>query len=130
MIALGEKSATLKLPKSVYGRDSLEAAALAAGEGVEARLSARGRFFVVELSARGGKAELERAVGVFSDEALCHAARQRLIKEGAALSGAALSRAIERGLAAMPPDPLEQLEPQVAQDRREELARLLREAGE
>jgi hypothetical protein len=129
MISFSKTAATVLLPRSAYDRASIEAAALVVGDWVETRLSARGRFFSVELRTPGGRAALERVVGVFLDEALAHAARRRVAREGAPFADAALARAFERGFAAVPADPLEQLEPQVAEDRRGEIARLLDEAG-
>lgn len=130
MISFTKTAARLVFPRSAYSREALEAAALAVGELAQARLSSTAKVFSVELSASGGKAALERAVGVFLDEALAHEARRAAAREGSAFSEAALARAVERGLAAVPPDPLEALEPQVAEDRRVEIARLLKEAGE
>lgn len=130
MIAFTKTAARLTFPRSAYSREALEAAALAVGEGAQARLSSTVKAFSVELSADAGQAALERAVGVFLDEALAHEARRAAAREGRAFSDAALARAAERGLAAVPPDPLEALEPHVAEDRRAEIARLLSEAGE
>jgi len=113
----------LKLLKTIYSRESLEAGALVLGEKVKIFLKESGKFFVVEM--RGSR----KASGEFLNEALNHQYRQKVVKFNSDLSGAVLSRLFAQGFPAEPADPLEELEPQVKKDRARDLADLLETAG-
>lgn len=120
----------LSLGRPPYGSEALAAGALALG--------ARARVFVTETKAAFA-VEIEPAkalppakaralAGEFLNEALNHEYRQRVVAFHAPLTQAALAPLLAKGFPAVPPDPLEELEPQVKADRARELAELLREA--
>jgi hypothetical protein len=117
-------AARASLPKSVYPRASLAAAALALGRRAEVSLSGgRGRWRVeVAPQGRGDAAAL---LGEFLNEALSHARRQARLKEVKPFAAAVVARLIAKGFPAAPADPLEQLEPQVRLDRAEETSALM-----
>lgn len=121
------RAARASLPKALYPRASLAAAALALGERARASLGSRGRRWTLELEA-AGRGDAEALLGELLNEALAHARRQALLKEERALVGAVVGRLLAKGFPAAEPDPLEQLEPQVRRDRDEETAALLARA--
>lgn len=112
---------SFRLPRAVYEREDLEAAALRLGEDAAASLSATKTHFVVSV-------EPASAGGRFLDAALNHMHRRRVIAFHSALTSAVLSRLLSERFPAPRPDPLEQLEPQVAEDRRRETEALLESA--
>ena len=112
---------------SVYPRASMAAAALALGRRARVTLSAEGRNWRVAVST-AGRADVETLLGEFFNEALSHARRQARLKQVKPLIAAFAARLLSRGFPAVPPDPLEQLEPQVRLDRAEETAALLERA--
>jgi hypothetical protein len=129
MMRLSRFGAELKFSKSLYPRESLEAAARLCPEGVRVFLSAAGGERRVELRvARPGAARLRALAGAFADAALNHAYRQRVVRFHRRLSSAALASLLQRGFRSMPADPLEQLEPQVRLDRERDVSALLAEA--
>ncbi len=93
-------------------------------------LEARPKEFVVtlELKGRKGAPAARSAAGEFLSEALNHAYRQDVIRAQQEFTGPALSLVFERGFPSPRPDPLEQLEPQVALDRAEDAHRILQQA--
>ena len=118
----------LRLSRSLYPKAALAAAALAVGERARALLETDARFFVVTLEpARGQKPEAVE--GDFLNAALAFRAEQETRKLWGSLSRAAYSRLISEGFAAQPPDPLEQLEPVVREQRRADREAALREAA-
>lgn len=120
-------AARASLPKSVYPRASLAAAALTLGGRARVGLSSAGKRWSVELAAEGGS-DAVALLGEFLNEALSHALRQARLKTAKPFAGAIVSRLLAKGFPAAPVDPLEQLEPQVRLDRDEETAALLERA--
>ncbi|HEX4046422.1 MAG TPA: hypothetical protein VH309_01230 [Elusimicrobiota bacterium] len=117
-------AARASLPKSVYPRVSLAAAALALGRRARVGLSGGARRWRVEVSPEG-RGDAAALLGEFLNEALSHARRQALLKEVKPFAAVVVARLIEKGFPAAPADPLEQLEPQVRLDRAEETSALL-----
>jgi hypothetical protein len=111
---------TLKFSRAVYAEEDLRAAALALAGRAQAALSRSKTELLVEL--RPAKAALE---GEFANEALNHAYRRRVVAFHQKLAAPVLGRLFEQGFSIVAPDPLEQLEPQVAADREEERLSLL-----
>jgi hypothetical protein len=118
--------ARASLPKSVYPRAALAAAALALGGRARVTLAPDGARWKVALEADGRDADA--LLGELLNEALSHALRQALLKEERALVAAVVGRLLEKGFPPAPADPLEQLEPQVRLDRAEETSALLERA--
>ena len=125
-------SIRLSFSKADYSRESLEAAALSLGEGARVFLEEAGRRRLVVIRSpamsRASQGKLRALAGAFADAALNHAYRQRVVRFHGKLSAALLSPLFERGFKAVPADPLEQLEPQVLQDRTWDTEALLAEA--
>lgn len=120
------KTAGASLPKSLYRREWLEAAA-AGLSGAEVSVSASGARWAVRVTARARAAE---KLGELLNAALARAARaDRLAEDGDRVSAVAM-RLLSEGFPPAPLDPLEQLEPQVRADRAEETAALLARAKE
>lgn len=120
--------ALLKFSRIFYSRENLRAAALILGDRARVLLAAAQGHYRVELSGPAGAAALRAAAGDFLNEALSHAYRQRVVRFNRPLSGPFFSRLFREGFPAVPPDPLEGLEPQVALDRRAETDALLARA--
>lgn len=107
--------------KKRYARADLEAAALALGQRGRAALVEDKKAFKVTLSP----AKLERE---FAGVALNSAYRRRLSAFHAPLTSASLSWLLSKRFPVSAADPLEELEPQVREDREAEIARLASEA--
>jgi len=118
------KAARTSVPKSVYPRASLAAAALALGRRARVGLSGDGKRWLVE-AAPEGRGDAEELLGELLNEALSHARRQARLKEAKPFAAAVVARLLGKGFPAAPADPLEQLEPQVRLDRAEETSALL-----
>jgi hypothetical protein len=112
----------LKLSKKFYSRESLQAAAQVLAETTKVYLETGKGHFAVEIEGPWEQA------GLFLNEALNHSYRQALIRFGRGLSGALVARSLANGFPEPRPDPLEQLEPQVGIDRREEADALMDDA--
>jgi len=112
------------VPKSVYPKASLAAAAIVLGRRARVGLSGAGRRWRVEVSPVG-RANGTDLLGEFLNEALSHALRQARLREVKPFAAAVIARLLEKGFPAAPADPLEQIEPQVRLDRAEETAALL-----
>lgn len=126
------RSARLLFPRSRYPRQSLEAAARALGLRARVFLQDKRRDRIVIIrpprSAGASAGRLRALAGAFADAALNHAYRQKVVRFHARLSAAVLVPVLEHGFRAVPADPLEQLEPQVRQDRDGDVAALLEQA--
>lgn len=125
-------SARLKLPRSRYAPESLNAGALAVGRAAKVFLDRKGADFVVELvcEEKTSRAALRALAGIFLNECLSHQYRQKVIAFHAKLTAAALAPVFSRVFEPLPADPLEELEPQVRLDRDGETNALLGEARE
>lgn len=130
MIEIKNGRAAMKLSKSFYSEESLQAAALVLGRRAQVFLEKRKEHFQVVL--RGGKkgtpGALSALAGEFVNEALSHQYRQSVIRFNRDLSQAVLGRAFAKGFPAMPADPLEELEPQIKIDRERDVADVLETA--
>jgi hypothetical protein len=121
-------SVRLRLARALYPRAAIEAAALSLGARARALLETDGRFFVVTLEpARASDARAAR--GDFLNAALAHRCAALTRALWGELSEAARARLFAEGFAAVPPDPLEQLEPTVREQRRADRRALLDEAA-
>jgi hypothetical protein len=118
------REASASIPKSVYPRASLAAAALTLGRRARVGLAPEGRRWRVEVAAEG-RGDAEALLGALLNEALSHALRAAALKDAKSLIAAVAGRLLAKGFPAAPADPLEQLEPQVRLDRAEETAALL-----
>ena len=128
MIRFAKDAAALRLPKSLYARESLRAGALAV-DGWDVYLESDGRFWRIALR-RGAAAGTSRdGAGAFLNEALSHGYRQRVIAFNRSLTQPVLGRLFDQSFPAPRPDPLEELEPQVARDRQAETKTLLDRAA-
>ena len=116
--------ARASVPKSVYSRAALAAAALVLGSRARVSLSGAPRRWRVELSP-AGRGSADALLGELLNEALSYARRQARLKEVRPFAAVVVSRLLGKGFRAAPPDPLEQLEPQVRLDRAEETSALL-----
>jgi hypothetical protein len=115
------------LPKSVYPRAALAAAALALGRRARVSLAPDGTRWRVALRAKD-KDDGDALLGEYLNEALSQARRRARLREVRPFAAAVVARLLARGFVAAPVDPLEQLEPQVRLDRAEETAALLERA--
>jgi hypothetical protein len=131
VIALKAGRARLALSKPPYTTESLRMAALVVGRKAEIFLSEEKGRFVVELkpAKKMKDADLRALAGEFLNECLNCVYRQEIIKAAPEIPQAILSYILEKRFPAAPPDPLEQLEPQVRLDREADIAALLKEAG-
>jgi hypothetical protein len=116
--------ARASVPKSVYPRASLAAAALALGRRASVGLSGGGGRWLVEVHPEG-RGDAAALLGELLNEALSHARRQSRLKEAKPFAAAIVARLLGSGFPPAPADPLEQLEPQVRLDRAEETSALL-----
>lgn len=119
-----KSAARASVPKSVYPRASLAAAALTLGRRARVSLAADGKRWSLEVSPEG-RGDAGALLGELLNEALSHARRASRLKSARPLVAAVVARLLGRGFPAAPADPLEQLEPQVRIDRAEEAAALL-----
>jgi hypothetical protein len=118
--------ASARVPKKLYSRADLAAGALALSGRGQATLESDGTRWLVEVEGRKAPALL----GELLNEALSHAWRQAALKAARPAASALASRLLAEGFPEAPEDPLEMLEPQVREDRREDVARLLAKAKE
>ncbi|MDX6770848.1 MAG: hypothetical protein SF051_15040 [Elusimicrobiota bacterium] len=116
--------ASAKVPKVLYARADLAAAALVLSGRGAVSLSSDGARWIVEVEGARAAALLDELL----DEALSHAWRQSRVKAAGPAARALSSRLLAEGFPAAPEDPLEMLEPTVAADRREDAERLLERA--
>ncbi len=130
MIEIEDGVASISLPKPPYTVESLRMGALLLSGRAEAFLDEKRGAFRVELKPAVPMTELElRALaGEFLNECLSCLYRQELIKSAPEVPQALLAQVLEKGFPALPPDPLEQLEPQVRVDRETETEELLKAA--
>ncbi|NNN05254.1 MAG: hypothetical protein HKL90_05080 [Elusimicrobia bacterium] len=119
--------ARTSVPKSVYSRSSLAAAALTLGPRARVALGGDVRRWRVAVFSEG-RGDAVALLGELLNEALSHSRRQARVKEVRPFAAAVVSRLLADGFPAAVFDPLEQLEPQVGRDRREETALLLERA--
>ncbi len=122
--------AVLRLSRLHYKKESLEAAALSLSAVADVYLESRPKEYSVTLELKGRKnpAAARLAAGEFLNEALNHAYRQDVIRAHQEFTGPALSLVFDRGFPSPRPDPLEELEPQVALDRAEDARRIFEQA--
>lgn len=122
--------AVLKFPRLYYKKENLEAAAMSVSVSADVYLESGPKEFIVtlELKGRKGAAAARSAAGEFLNEALNHAYRQEVIRAHHEFTEPGMSLVFERGFPSPRPDPLEQLEPQVALDRAEDARRILEQA--
>lgn len=119
--------AELSLSAFWYGRPALEAAAAAlSGRGRAALSTARGVHRVTLKPA--GKTAPRALAALFLDEALNAQLRAEVVEAARPLTGPVLARVFASGFTAVPKDPLEEMEPAVAEARAEETAALLARA--
>lgn len=120
------KAASATLPRRLYSRESLAAAAAMLGGRARVGLAPSGRRWLlsVEPAARG---DARLLLGELLNEALSHARRQARLREARDEASAVTMRLLGSFRSA-PADPLEELEPQVRLDRAEETSALLERA--
>jgi hypothetical protein len=130
VIALKGGRARVVLGKPPYTAESLRMAALVVGERAEIFLDEKKDKFLVELkpAKKMKDAELRALAGEFLNECLTGVYRQEVIKAAPEFPQAVLSYVLEKRFPAAPPDPLEQLEPQVRIDREGDIDALLAQA--
>jgi hypothetical protein len=121
------KARAIPLARSLYSGEDAAAAALALGARARVELGARGRWLVARLTPAPGEdaAALE---GEFLNEALAHRCRREVRGLLGPLADAVDAAVRSEGFPPPSEDPLEQLEPAVAEDRRRDLERLGAEA--
>ena len=120
---------TLRPSKRLYPLESLQAAAAALEGKVRASFrKGTARAHCVNLRGCGGRLPLRKLAGEFLNEALSHQHRQELIRLQRGLTQPVLARLLAQGFHAVPKDPLEQMEPQVKEDRARETRALLAQA--
>ncbi|TBR23582.1 hypothetical protein EPO15_05675 [bacterium] len=116
-------SAELALSAAWYGRPALEAAAAAlAGRAYVSLVTARGTHRVTLRAT--GKASARGLAGEFLDEALNAQLRSEVVDAARATTGPVLASVFTAGFTAVPKDPLEEMDPAVAQARAAETAAL------
>ena len=118
----------LTLEAAWYGRAALEAAASAlAGRALVSTVTVRGKHRVtIEPLKRVPEAPL---VGLYLDEALNHQLREEVVALNRPVAGPVLAQVYMAGFAAVPKDPLEEMDKQLAAERAAETAALLAEAS-
>ena len=122
-----KSSARASVPKSLYSKTALAAAAIALGQRARVSLSARGPRWIIEVSAEG-RNPADLLLAQFLNEALSQNRRQAQLKQARPFAAAIISRLLTNGFVRPPADPLEELEPQVRADRIEETAQLMQRA--
>ena len=117
----------LTLDAEWYGRNALDAAASAlAGRAVVSTVTGRGKHKVtIEPVRRVSEALL---VGLFLDEALNHQLREEVVALNRPVAGPVLAQVYTAGFTAVPKDPLEEMDKQLAAERAAETEALLKEA--
>lgn len=120
--------AELSLSAAWYGRPALEAAAAALSERGRAVLATARGVHRVTLKPSGRTAPRALAA-LFLDEALNAQLRAEVVEGARPLTGPLLARVFASGFTAVPKDPLEEMEPAVAEARAEETAALLARAN-
>ena len=118
--------ASVRVPKALYAKADIAAGALALGARGAVTLESDKTRWLVEVEGAGAPSLL----GEMLNEALSHAWRQERLKTAGPAAAALASRLLAEGFPASPEDPLEMLEPQVREDRREDVAKLLARAKE
>ena len=127
MIRISGGRAVVVLTRSLYSRESLAAAALVVGERAAVFLSRTRSDFEATLvpSRPASRRRLRALAGEFLNEALSHGYRAEVAAFHRALSAPVMARLLAEGFPETRTDPLEEMEPQVKADRREETERLL-----
>lgn len=121
------RRASASVPRGLYRREHLAAAAARLDGRASARLGADGRRWRLELEAEG-RGDAEALLGELLNEALLLGLRAARLREAGPLAAAVAGRLLESGFPAAPADPLEQMEPQVREDRARETEELLAKA--
>ena len=130
MIRISRGRAVVVLARSRYTRESLAAAALVVGERAAVFLRRTRADFEATLvpSRPAPRGRLLALAGEFLNEALSHGYRREVAAFHRALSAPVMARLLAAGFPEARTDPLEEMEPQVGEDRREETQRLLEAA--
>lgn len=119
----------LRLSRRVYGRRQLAEAAADLGAAARVSLSREGDDFLVRVEPAASGADPRALERRFLELALDAAYRAAALRFQGELAAGALEAACQRARLHEPPDPLEQLEPQVREDRRRDVAALLERAA-
>lgn len=129
MIAAKKNRVRLRLPGSIYRKESIAAGACVLGEKAKVFFGKKGTDWEIELhfTKLTCPSDRTRLVGEFLNEALGRNFRQQVIRFNRPISKIILSR-LWRAFETMPPDPLEQMEPQIQIDRQEETSKLMEAA--
>ena len=119
----GKNRALIRVAKQVYSKAGLDAAL--ARFSCQARYSTKAGHWVIEIHAENAR----ELAGNFMNEALTHEYRRKLVRFNKRLSIPLLGGLIRQGFQGAPSDPLEELEPQVKEDREADARMLLKEAA-
>lgn len=118
---------SLELSRALYAEADVRAAAAAVGDRADAELRRRGGSWLVELKPVDG-VDAAAVEADFLSEALAGRCRREVRELLGPLADAVEAATRAEGFPLQPPDPLEQLEPVVREDRAADLARLRAEA--
>ncbi len=121
------RRASASLPRSLYRRADLAAAADWLGGRVQARLLSRGQRWHLSILTDAGL-DARAALAEMLNEALLRGLREMRLKEVGPLAAAVAGRMLDHGFPSDPADPLEEMEPQVRADRRRETQALIERA--
>jgi len=121
------KRAAASVPRRFYPRAALAAAAFALDGRAAVSLGADGRRWRLEVES-AGREDAFQLLGLLLNDALLRTLRAARLREAGALAAAVAGRILEKGFPPAPADPLEQMEPQVREDRAREISELLARA--
>lgn len=125
---MSEAFVEVRLSSALYAREDVQAAALSLGARARVTLRAGGGWLVARLLPADGE-DARALEGDLLNEALAHRCRQMTAGLLGPLAQAVEASVRTEGFPPPSPDPLEELEPDVSRDRRQDLERLRREAG-
>ena len=130
MIRFLSDKVILKLSAAFYSRESLQAATQVLDSWIHVSLSRGAGSYEAILyhPARVPRHVQMAVVGTFLNEALSHQYRQKVVRFNRALTQPVLAQVFKKKFIAASPDPVAELEPQIAEDRRRETAQLLEAA--
>lgn len=116
LVKFSKGAAQLRLESAWYSREALDAAVTAMGCRATVKVVSTKSAHLVTLRQRG-KGGLRALAGAFLDEALNHQLRAEVAALNKPVTAPVLGQVLRAGFTAVPKDPLEEMDPVVAQAR-------------
>ena len=132
MMKIKRGEAVLEIDAGIYSKESLDAATVSLSDRLRTVIRKAASGFGVAVKGasktKEGPAAVRELAGEFLNESLNHEYRRRVIEFNGPITKPMLARVFHKLFFNVPKDPLEQLEPQVREDRMNETLALQKEA--